>query len=105
MILLKFFCRSAKLFGCGWGFIGRPTQDRLVTLRQTSWFSPRGECEEAGRPGPPPLFLCFCLPGSFELVSQGRGRGGSRLQDPPSKNLRVGHPPRFLRFLLRTTSG
>jgi len=59
-ILLKFFSRGAKLFLERWGFIGRTTHDWLVTLRQTSWFSPRGECEEAGRPGPPPLFFhCF----------------------------------------------
>jgi hypothetical protein len=54
---LSFFVGGAKLSLGAWVFIARPTHDWLVTLRQTSRFSPRGECEEAGRPGPPPLFF------------------------------------------------
>jgi len=70
---LTFFCRRAKLFGAGRGFMCRPTHDRLVTLRQTSWFSPRGECEEAGRPGPPLLFffdVCQLNPRYVETVKK-----------------------------------
>src|ERR1700681_3471534 len=80
--------------------MGRPTHDRLVTLRQTSWFSPRGECEEAGRPGPPLLFL---YSRSFKFRST-MGLDVSTLQNPPatagkpSKNLSTGHPPCLFNF-------
>src|ERR1700730_4433342 len=80
---LNFF-NERETFWWGGVFMGRPTHDWLVTLRQTSRFSPRGECEEAGRPGPP---LLFFPSRHFELFT---------LQDPPSKNLRMGHPSKCL---------
>src|ERR1700692_2672769 len=101
-ILLKFFCRGAKLFLGGWGFIGRPTHDWLVTLRQTSWFSPRGECEEAGRPGPPLLFFVRFLSRFLGIKDGPRCFHVTRptLQKPD-----VGPPSASLQFLLDMTCG
>jgi hypothetical protein len=39
----EIFSANMKLFGVGRGFIGRPTHDRSVTLRQTDWFPREGK--------------------------------------------------------------
>src|SRR5580693_734849 len=52
-----FFLGNAKLFSGEWGYIRRPTHDRLPALRQGSRTFPERGTWEAGRPGPPPLFF------------------------------------------------
>src|ERR1700742_3621358 len=52
-----FFLGNAKLFSGEWGYIRRPTHDRLPALRQGSRTFPERGTWEAGRPGPPLLFV------------------------------------------------
>src|SRR6267143_4020724 len=48
-----------KLFWRSRGYIGRPTHDRLTTLRQVSWIPREGNTEGGGKTWPASLFSIF----------------------------------------------
>src|SRR5437660_5483338 len=56
-ILVNFFWVSQELFSGFRDYIGRPTHDRLVALRQTGRIPREGKEKGAGRPGPPPFLF------------------------------------------------
>src|SRR5258708_40091478 len=58
VILVSFFMVSQELFSGVGDYIGRPTHDRLVALRQTGRI-PREGIEGGGTTWPASFFICF----------------------------------------------